>query len=42
MLLIGKMVPGFDWRQGVKVRVVRDTVIVELNLQVLRSHTPEP
>jgi len=36
MLLIGKMVPGLDWRQGVEVRIVRDTVIVELNVQVLR------
>jgi len=36
MLLIGKMVPGLDWRQGVEVRIVRDTVIVELNLQVFK------
>ena len=36
MLLIGKMVPGLDWRQGVEVGIVRDTVIVELNLQVFK------
>jgi hypothetical protein len=36
MLLIGKMVPGLDLRQGVEVRIVRDTVIVELDLQVFR------